>query len=161
MGYAAAVLAMTYAFYPDKAEDFYGKSYHDTLPFGTDGIPDVLYEAKIGADYILKLYKVSKESGLIDKGDMYHSVGIDRARITSIGTSRRTRTSRPEARAGLPRTGHRAGIGSNVAGMYAAALAFFAWGWEPFDPAYARECLAGGHRDLRQNRHGPQAAARP
>ena len=35
-----------------------------------------------------------------------------------------------------------AGIGADVAGKFAAALAFFAWGWEPFDPAYAKECLA-------------------
>lgn len=53
----------TSGFYPNKAEDFCGHSYHDTLPFGTDGIPDVLYEAKVGVDSILTINKVSNLSG--------------------------------------------------------------------------------------------------
>lgn len=140
LGYAAAVLAMTYAFYPDKAEDFYGKSYHDTLPFGTDGIPDVLNEAKVGADYILKLYKASKELGLIDKGDMYHSVGTGPGADHQYWDVPEHQDLAPTNKGGPARLAS-SGIGSNVAGMFAASLAFFAWGWEPFDPDYAKECL--------------------
>lgn len=140
VAYAAATLAMTYAFWPQKGEDFYGKSYNDTLPFGTDGVPDVLYEAKIGADYILKLYKASKTDGLIAKGDMYHSVGMGPGQDHSYWDVPENQDAQPAAKGG-PARPVTAGIGSNVAGLYAASLAFFAWGWEPFDPAYARECL--------------------
>ena len=76
LGYTAYVLSMVYLTYPNKAEDRYGHSYADTV--FTDGIPDILYEAKIGADFIYKLYKASKADSLIDKDhDMYHSVGVD------------------------------------------------------------------------------------
>jgi hypothetical protein len=139
-GYAAVVLAMTYAFWPQKGEDFYGASYNDTLPFGTDDIPDVLYEAKVGADYILNLYKASVANGLLAKGDMYHSVGTGPGVDHSYWDVPEHQDVQPQAKGGPARLVS-SGIGSNVAGMFAAALAFFAWGWEPFDPAYARECL--------------------
>lgn len=139
-GYAAVVLAMTYAFFPQKGEDFYGASYNDTLPFGTDGIPDVLWEAKVGADYILNLYKASVTNGLIAKGDMYHSVGTGPGVDHSYWDVPEHQDVQPAAKGGPPRP-VTAGIGSNVAGVFSAALAFFAWGWEPFDPAYAKECL--------------------
>ena len=64
---------MVYLTYPNKAEDRYGHSYADTV--FTDGIPDILYEAKIGADYILKLYKASKEDGLIANVFKYQQTG--------------------------------------------------------------------------------------
>jgi hypothetical protein len=140
VAYAAVTLAMTYAFWPQKGEDFYGSSYLDTLPFGTDGIPDVLYEAKIGADFILSLYKVSLAKGLLEKGDMYHSVGMGPGMDHAYWDVPDNQDAQPMAKGG-PARPITAGIGSNVAGMYAASLAFFAWGWEPFDPAYAKECL--------------------
>ncbi|HLP40219.1 MAG TPA: glycoside hydrolase family 9 protein, partial [Fibrobacteria bacterium] len=141
VAYAAVTLAMTYAFWPQKGEDFYGKSYNDTLPFGTDGIPDVLHEAKIGADYILKLYQASKTDGLVEKGDMYHSVGMGPGMDHQYWDVPENQDAQSRNRGG-PSRPVKAGIGANVAGSYAAALAFFAWGWEPYDPAYARECLA-------------------
>jgi Glycosyl hydrolase family 9. len=73
IGYTAYALATIYLVYQDKAEDRYGNSYADTA--FTDDYPDVLYEAKIGADYIFKLYKASKADGLIEKHQMYHTVG--------------------------------------------------------------------------------------
>jgi hypothetical protein len=137
IGYSAFVLALTYAVWPEKAEDFYGKSYNDTLPFGTDGIPDVLWEAKVGVDYIYKLYKASKANGLVTAGDMYHSVGVDIADHQYWDKPER-QDAQPPSKGGPPRVVV-SGIGSNVAGMYAAALAFFAWGWLPFDQEYATE----------------------
>ncbi len=145
--YAAVVLGMTYAFWPDKAEDFYGKSYNDTLPFGTDGVPDVLYESKIGADYILKLYNVSKELGMIEKHNMFHSI-ID-GEDHSYWDVPEHQDAAPHSKGGPPRT-PRDGIGSDVAGMYAAALAFFSKSWEPFDPAYAKACLLAS-KDMYDN----------
>lgn len=137
--YAALTLALTYALWPQKGEDFYGPSYNDTLPFGTDGIPDVLYEAKVGADYILKLYQASKAKGLLDKGDMYHTVGnFDDHSYWDVPEKQ---DAQPTSKGG-PARPVSSGIGSNVAGAFASALALFAWGWEPFDPVYAHECLA-------------------
>jgi len=140
VAYSALVLAMTYAYWPQKGEDFYGSSYNDTLPFGTDGIPDVLFEAKVGADYILKLYKASVANGLLAKGDMYHSVGNGPGMDHEYWDVPENQEAQPLGRGGPDRP-VTAGIGSNVAGMFASALAFFAWGWEPFNPAYAKECL--------------------
>ncbi len=140
VAYAAVTLAMTYAFWPQKGEDFYGASYNDTLPFGTDGIPDVLFEAKVGADYILNLYRASVANGLLAKGDMYHSVGMGPGMDHSYWDVPEHQDVQPTSKGG-PARPVTAGIGSNVAGMFAATLAFFAWGWEPFDPAYAKECL--------------------
>ena len=139
-GYAALILALTYAYWPQKGEDFYGASYADTLPFGTDGIPDVLYEAKIGVDYILKLYKASVAKGLLASGDMYHSVGNGPPMDHLYWDVPENQEAQPQNKGGPDRP-VTAGIGSDVAGTFAAALAFFAWGWEPFNPAYAKECL--------------------
>ncbi|MDB5106199.1 MAG: glycoside hydrolase family 9 [Fibrobacteres bacterium] len=141
VAYAAVTLSLTYALWPQKGEDFYGTSYDDTLPFGTDGIPDVLYEAKVGADYILNLYRASKANGLLEKGDMYHSVGMGPGMDHSYWDVPEKQDAQPVSKGG-PARPVSAGIGSNVAGLYAASLALFAWGWEPFDPAYAKECLA-------------------
>lgn len=140
-GYAALVLALAYAYWPQKGEDLYGASYNDTIPFGNDGIPDVLNEAKVGADFILKLYKASKKDGLIDKADMYHSVGTGPGFDHLYWDVPENQDAQPLTRGGPDRV-VTAGIGSNVAGMFCAALAFFSWGWEPFNPAYAAECLA-------------------
>ena len=138
VGYAALVLSLTYAIWPQKAEDRYGASYNDTLPFGNDGIPDLLWEAKIGADYIYKLYSVSKQQGLIAAADMYHSVGTGPGKDHNYWDVPENQDAQPEERGGPDRV-VTAGIGSNVAGMYAATLALVSWGWEPFDPAYAGE----------------------
>jgi hypothetical protein len=148
IGYSALVLTMTYAFWPEKAEDFFGESYYDTLPFGTDGIPDLLYEAKVGVDYIFKLYKASKADGLIAKGDMYHSVGVDGVDHNYWDKPER-QDAQPPARGGPDRVVV-AGAGTNVVGMYAGAMAFFAWGWEVFDKPYA-DSLKLAAKDLYDN----------
>ncbi len=141
LGYAALVLSLTYAIFPEKAEDFYGASYNDTLPFGTDGIPDLLWEAKVGADYIYKLYKVSKELGLIDNGDMYHSVGMGPGQDHQLWDVPEHQDQHPQSKGGPDRP-VTAGIGSNVAGLYASTMAFFSWGWRFYDPEYADSLVA-------------------
>ncbi|WP_295681700.1 glycoside hydrolase family 9 protein [uncultured Fibrobacter sp.] len=137
LGYTAYVLSMVYLVYEDKAEDRYGESYADTV--FTDGIPDILYEAKIGTDYLLKLYKASKEDGLIDKGDMYHSVGV--------GTEDHQYWDLPERQEkqsfekGGPDREVARGIGTNTAGIFAAAMANVAKGFEILKPDYHDELL--------------------
>jgi hypothetical protein len=140
VGYAANILSLVYVLFPEKAEDFYGASYADTLPFGTDGIPDILWEAKVGADYIFKLYQKSVADGLMAIGDMYHSVGTGPGVDHAYWDIPERQDAQPYSEGGPDRP-VTAGIGSNVAGMYAASLAFFAYGWELFDPAYSTQLL--------------------
>jgi hypothetical protein len=137
--YTALVLSLCYALWPEKAEDRFGASYHDSLPGQNDGIPDILFEAKIGVDFIVNLYTVSKELGMIDAGDMYHSVGDFSDH--SYWDLPENQDAQPTAKGGPPRALHK-GIGSNVAGSFAAALALFSWGWEPYDTVYAQRCRA-------------------
>ncbi len=129
--YAALILALTYAIFPHKAEDLFGPSYEITVP---DGIPDILYEAKIGVDYIYKLYKASRAKGLITSADMYHSVGdFDDHNYWDVPENQE---AQPVSKGGPPRPVH-TGVGSNVSGMFCAAMAIFSSGWRVFDAAYA------------------------
>lgn len=148
LGYSAFMLSLTYALWPDKAEDFFGKSYNDSLPFGTDGIPDLLWEAKVGVDYIFKLYKASKADGLIAQKDMYHSVGVNLADHHFWDKPER-QDAQPEDKGGPDRVIAK-GAGVNVVGMYAASMALFSWGWELFDKTYA-DSLKAAAIDLYDN----------
>ena len=136
VGYAAYVLSMVYLTYQDKAEDRFGNSYGDTIK---DGIPDILYEAKIGADYILKLYNASVADGLIDKGDMYHTVGMSDwdHRYWDVPEKQDMQI---QDKGGPDRLVLK-GIGTNVAGIYAATLANVAVGFRFINPGYSKELL--------------------
>jgi len=145
LGYTAYALATTYLVYQDKAEDRYGNSYADTVI--TDGIPDILYEAKIGADYIFKLYKASKADGLIEKNDMYHSIAVGSPDHQFWDVPEK-QDAQPQAKGGPDR--HVAkGIGT-ISGMYAASLAYFATGWQVYDPVYADSLLEAA-KDIYKN----------
>lgn len=137
LGYAAYVLSMVYLTYQDKAEDVYGNSYADTV--FTDGIPDILYEAKIGTDYILKLYRASKADGLIEKGDMYHSVGMGSEDHDYWDLPER-QDAQPQSEGGPDRP-VLDGMGSSVAGIYVAALANVAVGYKVYDANYSDTLL--------------------
>jgi hypothetical protein len=144
LSYTAYALAMTYLVYEDKAEDRYGNSYDDTIP---DGIPDLLYEAKIGADYIYKLYKASKEDGLIAQHDMYHSVAVG-SEDHNFWDVPEKQDAQPHSKGGPDRhVAKGAGTGS---GVFAAALAYFAMGWYPYDPVYA-DSLIEAAKDIYKN----------
>ena len=146
LGYTAYVLSMVYLTYPDKAEDRYGESYADTV--FTDGIPDILHEAKIGADFILKLYKASKADGLIAQNDMYHSVGVDQVDHEYWDLPERQDAQDPD-KGGPPRVVLK-GIGANTAGMYVATLANVATGYRVYDPAYS-DTLIEAAKDIYKN----------
>lgn len=149
LSYTAYALAMTYLVYQDKAEDRYGHSYDDTIP---DGYPDILYEAKIGADYIYKLYKASKEDGLIAQHDMYHSIAVG-SEDHQFWDVPEKQDAQPQSKGGPDR--HVAkGAGTN-SGVFAAALAYFAMGWYPYDPVYA-DSLIEAAKDIYKNVLKPQ-----
>ncbi len=137
--YAFTNLILAYTLWPQKAEDRYGNSYLDTIPFGNDGVPDLLREAKIGADFVVKLYKASVEDGLIANHDMYQEVGVwDNDH--SLWDQPERQDAAPIAKGGAPRPVD-AGAGAAVAAQFAGSLAFFAKAWVPFDPVYADSCL--------------------
>jgi len=146
LGYTAYVLSMVYLTYQDKAEDRYGESYADTV--FTDGIPDILHEAKIGTDFLLKLYRASKADGLIAKGDMYHSVGVDQVDHDYWDLPER-QDAQPPSEGGPDRV-VLTGIGSNTAGMFIAAMANVAVGYRVYDPLYADSLLEAA-RDMYAN----------
>ena len=155
LGYAAYVLSMVYLTYQDKAEDRYGNSYADTV--FTDGIPDILYEAKIGTDYILKLYNASKADGLITQGDMYHSVGVADPDHAYWDLPERQDAQSPAK--GGPDRDVTTGIGANTAGIFVAALANVAVGYQVYDPVYADSLLAAA-KDIYKNVFMPAYEAR-
>src|SRR5574344_2129905 len=146
-GYAAMVLPLAYDVYSEKAEDRYGQSYDDTTT--TDGIPDILWEAKTGADFIYKLYKASKADGLIAQHDMYHSVAVSTADHQFWDVPEKQDAQSP-AKGGAPRPVAK-GIGTNAAGMYAAALAFFAAGWEMYQTDHYADSLLAAAADIYKN----------
>lgn len=146
LGYTAYVLSMVYLTYENKAEDRYGNSYADTV--FTDGIPDILYEAKVGTDYLLKLYRASKADGLIEQGDMYHSVGVDEVDHAYWDLPERQDAQSPQK--GGPDRVILTGIGSNTAGMFIAAMANVAKAYQVYDANYSDSLLAAA-KDMYEN----------
>ena len=151
IGYAAYSMATTYLVYRDKAEDRFGNSYDDTIP---DGYPDILYEAKIGADYIFKLYKASKADGLIEKNDMYHTVGNEWDH--EFWDVPEKQDAMPQKKGGPDRI-VTAEVGS-YSGAFAAALANFSVGWRDYDPVYADSLLEAA-KDIYKNVTRPHSPA--
>ena len=143
LGYAAFVLSLAYNVYSERAEDHYGASYNDTVT--TDGIPDILAEAKVGVDYIYKLYMASKADGLIDKGDMYHSIGVGSADHQFWDVPEHQDAQSP-AKGGAPRPVAK-GIGT-LSGTYAAAMAFFAVGWEMYQTDRYSDSLIAAAKEI-------------
>jgi len=139
IGYSFTNLILAYSLWPQKAEDRYGSSYNDTLPFGNDGIPDLLREAKIGADYVMRLYRASLEDGMLATNQMYQDVGVwgndhqywDRPENADAAPTAKGGPDRPVVGA----------KGSAVPAQFAGSLALFSMAWEPFDPVFADSCL--------------------
>jgi hypothetical protein len=131
--YTAMVLSLAYSLWPEKAPDLYGASYSQKTP---DGIPDLLGEAKIGADYIYNLYAVSKELGLLDSADMFHSVGQGPG-MDYLYWDVPEKQDEVALNLGGPNRPVNRKIGSDVAGSYVASLAFFSHAWKKQDSVYA------------------------
>ncbi|MGL1902995.1 MAG: glycoside hydrolase family 9 protein [Fibrobacterales bacterium] len=133
--YAFTNLTLAYLFWPEKAEDRFGHSYSQKAPRANDGIPDILWEAKIGADYIYKLYLASKEDGLIKEHDMYQQVGVTEW-DHKLWVQPEYRDYVPEELGG-PNRKIDADIGPDMAGQFAGTLALFSSAWKKYDAEYA------------------------
>lgn len=140
--YAFMVAAVMAAANPDADEDVYAYNQGETV--NTDGIPDMLREAKHGADFVLRAYNRAK--GVID--DMALSVG-------NFGSDHGW-WGRPENQDKLPidnsaaatdrggpssRTVRLGEIGANIGGETAAGLAILSKNYREFDAAFADSCL--------------------
>lgn len=136
--YAFMVLAVMAGSNPDRDEDNYAYNMGETV--NTDGIPDILREAKHGADYFLRSYVFA--GGIID--NMVVSVGNFGADHGWWG--------RPENQDALPTTLTGRGgpherdlrlgeLGSNISGQIAAGLAILSKDYATYDKAFADSCL--------------------
>ena len=141
MSYAAAILGLAAAAFSDRDADVY--SANQGITQVTDGIPDILYEAKHGADFILRSY--DKAGGQV--GNMITSIGGFGDNGSGQLAEDHMWWGRPEnqdkmpaARGGPPRPA-RIEPTTDYLGKYAANLAFVSKLIRPYDSAYADRCL--------------------
>jgi hypothetical protein len=134
--FAFMALAVMSATNPTKDVDHYAYNHAEFV--NTDKVPDVLREAKHGADFFLRAYRVA--NGVID--DMPVSVG-------SFGADHGF-WARPEVQDYVTVTGRggpderdvRLGeLGSNISGMIAAGLAILSKDYAKYDKKFADSCL--------------------
>ena len=140
--YAFMTLAVMSATNPAKDVDHY--DYNQGEFIKTDGVPDVLREAKHGADFFLKAYEFAK--GVVD--DMPVSVG-------NFGSDH-SWWGRPEAQDYLPtdnsalaedrggpatRTVRLGELGANISAEIAAGLAILSKDYATYDKKFADSCL--------------------
>ncbi len=142
--YAFMVAALMAATNADADEDHYAFNHGETV--NRDGIPDMLREAKHGADFVLRAYRRAK--GVID--DMALSVG-------DFGSDHGW-WGRPESQDKLPldpskgdpalrrggplsRTVRLGEIGANIGGETAAGLAILSKMYAEYDKSFADSCL--------------------
>lgn len=136
--YAFMVLAVMAASSPERDEDHYAYNMGETQ--NTDGVPDILREAKHGADFFMRAYRFA--DGVID--NMAVSVGNFGADHGWWG--------RPENQDALPATLTGRGgpherdirlgeLGSNISGQIAAGLAILSKDYAEYDKAFADSCL--------------------
>ena len=134
--FAFMALAVMSATNPSKDVDHY--AYNQGEFVKTDKVPDVLREAKHGADFFLRAYRVA--NGVID--DMPVSVG-------NFGRDHGF-WARPEVQDYVTVTGRggpderdvRLGeLGSNISGMIAAGLAILSKDYAKYDKKFADSCL--------------------
>jgi len=133
IGHTAAVLGLSAAAFQDRDEDAYSANQGVTLI--TDGIPDILYEAKHGSDYILNSYD--------------HAGGNVSKMITSMADFGQDHMwwGRPEyqdkmpQKRGGPVRAARNEVGGNIIGDYATNLAFVSKVIKIYDKDYSDRCL--------------------
>ena len=131
-----AALAVMAATNPAKDVDHY--AYNQAEFVKTDEIPDVLREAKHGADFFLRAFRVAK--GVVD--DMPVSVGNVSHDSYWWGRPEAHDYVTSESRGGPDDRSVRLGeLGSNVSGEIAAGLAILAKDYKKYDKDFADSCL--------------------
>lgn len=134
--FAFAALAVMHATNPAKDVDHY--DYNQGEFVKTDGVPDVLREAKHGADFFLKAYEFAK--GVVD--DMPVSVGNFGSDHGWWGRPEAQDYVNVEHRGGPAERDVRLGeLGSNISGEIAAGLAILSKDYAKYDKKFADSCL--------------------
>ena len=130
MTYAFMMLSALATLHPERDEDHYAYNHNETA--NTDGIPDILREARHGAEFFLRSYELAKG----DFKDMAVTVG-------DLSTDHNfwDRPENMESRADAPTRPLLHGIGPKYSGAIAAGLAFLSQSYATYDKTFADSCL--------------------
>lgn len=137
-GYTAAVLAVLAAVHANKDQDQYDATQSN--PLTPDGIPDLLAEARHGADFVLAAYDYAQ--GTID--NMPVSIGDFSSdhKFWNLPSVQNALPASVTGRGGPhERTARLGELGSNVSAAFAANLAILGKLYAPYDAPYATKCL--------------------
>jgi hypothetical protein len=133
IGYTMAILGLCAAALQDRDADHYAKN--QSLTFNTDGIPDVLVEAKVGADYVVNSWNLGGQTVT----GMKTNIGDFGKDHGWWGRPENQDVMGPD-RGGPPRP-TLSGLGGNSAGSMSAGLAFVGRLYAPYDAAYSAKCI--------------------
>lgn len=129
--FALAMLAITAATMSGKDADHYAFNHAYTKK--TDGIPDVLREAKWGSEYAIKAWRLAGGDVQLDKSKLYLSVGDFGADHGWWGRPENQDVVTAARRGGKSERTLRADWGSPSLGDWAGGLAMTARLWKPYD----------------------------
>ena len=130
MTYVFMMLSTLATLHPERDADHYAFNHNETVKI--DGIPDILREARLGAEFFLRSYEYAKG----DIKDMAVTVG-------DLATDHEfwDRPENMESRADAPTRPLIRGIGPAYSGAIAAGLAFLSQSYATYDKTFADSCL--------------------
>ncbi|MDR0305305.1 MAG: glycoside hydrolase family 9 protein [Chitinispirillales bacterium] len=148
-----SMLGLASAALRDHDVDHYGANHNNTVL--TDGIPDVLYEAKHGSEYIIAAYN--------------NAGGNVANMITSVGGygpdhqwwGQPEHQDRMSQERGGPVRERRNEVGANILGNFAAGLAFTAKNYAVFDQRFADTSIAIAKKLYEYGKANPTATETP
>ena len=129
MGYAFMMLSVLSATNPERDEDHYAFNHNEIVK--TDGIPDMLREARHGAEFYLRSYEYAKgkiKDMIVNIGDYTDHQHWNRADSMETISSA---PSRPILH----------GIGPGMSAQVAAGLALLSVHYATYDKTFADSCL--------------------
>ena len=129
MGYTFLVLSVLSAVHPERDEDHYAFNHNEIVK--TDGVPDMLREARHGAEFYLRSYEYAKgeiKDMIVNIGDMDDHQHWNRA-------------DSMESMNPVPPRPVMHGIGPGMSAQVAAGLALLSVRYATYDKAFADSCL--------------------
>jgi hypothetical protein len=134
--YPLGALAMLAATMPEKDPDHYALNQNSTKR--TDGIPDVLREAWVGAQFVMNSWRLAGGTA----GNMILSVGSPSWDFNWWGRPENQDAVTSPTRGGRKERVLLKNWGSGSMGDFAAGMAFLSRAYRPYDPAFADSALA-------------------
>ena len=129
MGYAFLMLSVLSVTNPERDEDHYAFNHNEIV--NTDGIPDMLREARHGAEFFLRSYEYAKG----DIKDMVVNIGNAEDHLYW------NRVDSMESMSPAPVRPVLHGIGPGMSAQVAAGLALLSVRYAAYDTAFADSCL--------------------